>query len=275
MATRLYIIFSLAFAAVAILFFELYLITSYLTVLFWFASLLGGMVLTFIIFVLFFWVYSFTIKEIDPHNMRNHGIVNSILQLAFRFLNVKLVVTGKENIPLKGEKFIFVCNHQENYDIMAIKPVLKEHPLNFIAKKESFDWFLLGRWIRMLGNVPIKRDADRDAAESIIRGIKLYKEGIPMAIFPEGKRTFGNELTHFKPGAFKLATKPKADILVGTIYDFSKVFKWWPIKRHKIYLHFHPLLKYETYQAMNTIELSQYVKQMIQTKLDEYKNIVK
>ncbi len=233
------------------------------------------MALVFVVFLIFLATYGRFIKEVNPHNMRHHKFINSILRLAFHLMNVKLVVTGSEHIPKKGESFIFVCNHQENYDIMAIKPVLKEHPLNFIAKADSFDWFVLGHWIKVLGNVPIAREADRSAAESIIKGIRLYKQGIPMAIFPEGKRTFSNTMTDFKPGAFKLALKPQADILVGTIYDFSKVFKGWPFKRQKIYLHFHPLLTHETYKDMNSIALSNYVKGMIQNKLDDYQATIK
>jgi 1-acyl-sn-glycerol-3-phosphate acyltransferase len=235
-------------------------------------SPLIGLLITSLLYVIFFYIAGIIIKE-DAHNMRYHDIVNGMLKLVFAFLHVKLIVTGKENIPKKGENFVFVCNHQENYDIMAIKPVLKDHPVNFIAKQDVFKWILLGRWIKKLGNVPIKRDADREAVESIIKGIRLYKAGIPMAIFPEGKRTFSNEMTDFKAGAFKLAMKPKANILVGTIYDFSKVFKGWPFKRPKLYLHFHPLVTYEDYKAMNSIELSHYVKTMIQQKLDEYKTV--
>ncbi|MFW5864724.1 MAG: lysophospholipid acyltransferase family protein [Candidatus Izemoplasmataceae bacterium] len=247
-------------------------LSNTITIILSILSPLIGLLVTSILYVIFFYLAGILIKE-DAHNMRYHDIVNGMLKLVFAFLHVKLIVTGKENIPKKGENFVFVCNHQENYDIMAIKPVLKDHPINFIAKQDVFKWILLGRWIKKLGNVPIKRDADREAVESIIKGIRLYKEGIPMAIFPEGKRTFGNEMTDFKAGAFKLAMKPKANILVGTIYDFSKVFKGWPFKRPKLYLHFHPLITYDMYKDMNSIELSNHVKTIIQNKLDEYKTV--
>lgn len=274
MGTVFYFIVSVVFA---LLYSLLFGITDllFINVLLWALMLVLGLLTAFVLFAFVFFAVGYSIRSVNPHRMRRHDFVNSILKIAFNLLNVKLVVTGKEHIPKRGERFIFVCNHQENYDIMAIKPVLKDHPLNFIAKKDVFSWPVLGHWIKVLGNVPIAREADRSAAESIVKGIRLYQEGIPMAIFPEGKRTFGNAMTEFKPGAFKLAMKPKANILIGTIYDFSKVFKGWPIIRQKIYLHFHPLLTYETYQSMNSIELSQYVKQIIQEKLDDYEKTVK
>ena len=248
---------------------------AWLNLLFWVLLLIAGFLTAFVLYFLAFTIVGYSIRTIEPHNMRRHKFANSILRIAFNILNVKLVVTGKEHIPAKGEKFVFVCNHQENYDIMAIKPIFKDHPLNFIAKKDVFSWPVIGQWVKVLGNVSITREADRSAAESIVKGIRLYQSGIPMAIFPEGKRTFGNAMIDFKPGAFKLAMKPKADILIGTIYDFSKVFKGWPVIRQKIYLHFHPILKYETYQSMNSIELSHYVKGIIQDKLDDYEKTLK
>ena len=269
LASLLYVLLTLLGTLFSVVYFSLYTF-EVINLLYILLSILASMAFFFIMFLLFLAIYGRFIRKVDPHNMRNHRIINSILRLAFHLMNAKLVVTGREHIPEKGKAFIFVCNHQENYDIMAIKPVLKDHPLNFIAKAASFDWFVLGHWIKVLGNVPIVREADRSAAESIVKGIRLYKEGIPMAIFPEGKRTFSNQMTDFKPGAFKLAVKPKADILVGTIYNFSKVFQGWPFKRQKIYLHFHPLLTYDDYKEMNTITLSNHVKGMMQKQLDAY-----
>ena len=95
-----------------------------------------------------------------------------------------------------------------------------------------------------------------------------------MAIFPEGKRSFGNELIDFKAGAFKLAMKPKADILIATQYDTCKIFKSFPWKRYKVYVHIHPLLKYEEYEGLSSHELSNKVRDIIQKQLDIYKTTV-
>ena len=127
----------------------------------------------------------------------------------------------------------------------------------------------------ILGNVPIGRQANRSAAVSIINGIKMYKHGHPMGIFPEGKRSFGNEMIDFKPGAFKLAIKPKADIVIGTLYNLDKIFRTFPYKKHKAYIHIHPVLKYEDYKDLNSIELSNKVKAIIQEQLNVFKKEIK
>ncbi|MFW5841949.1 MAG: lysophospholipid acyltransferase family protein [Bacillota bacterium] len=269
MATAMYYIFVLLITLASILIFDL---TTYtlMTAVYIILSILAALIIAFIMMLLFLALYGQTMRKVEPKNMRHHRMINSLFRLAIRLMRVKLVVTGKENIPKPGETFVFVCNHQENYDIIAIKPVFKDLPLNFIAKEEVFTWPVLGEMIRKLGNIPIAREADRKAIESILKGIKHVKNGIPMGIFPEGKRTFTNDLTDFKPGAFKLAMKPKADILIGTIYNFSNIFKGWPFKRQKVYFHIHPLLTYDTYKTMNSIDLSNHVKAQIQAQLDNY-----
>ena len=165
-------------------------------------------------------------------NKYNHYFANSLLRLGLHLARVKVVVSGKENLP-KDNKFVFVCNHQENYDIPVLMPTLGDYPICFIAKEPLFTVPVIGKWIGLLGNVPIGKMADREAAKSIITGIKRYKEGVPFGIFPEGKRSRSNEMIDFKPGAFKLAMKPKADLLIGTIYDMGVVFKKFPWRRNE------------------------------------------
>ena len=215
------------------------------------------------------WIFGRMRKNCDTLNMMNHKYVNATLKLAQHLLRLKIITSGTENIP--DGKFVFVGNHQENWDIISLKPIFKNHPLCFIGKQSLFNVPFIGPWMSIIGNVPIGKNADRSAAESIINGIKNYKKGHSIGIFPEGRRSFSNEMIDFKPGAFKLAMKPNADILVGILYNLEKIFKTYPYKRHKAYIHFLPILKYEDYKDLNSIELSIKVKSMIQNQLDEFK----
>ncbi len=239
--------------------------TYFLVLLFIIVSLF----ISFYTQLLIMWFWGKFRKNNDTLNMLNHKFTNSVLKLAQHLLRLKIVVSGEENIP--DGKFVFVGNHQENYDIISLKPIFKNHPLCFIGKESLFKVPFIGPWMYIIGNVPIGKNADRSAAESIINGIKRYKHGHPIGIFPEGKRSFSNEMIDFKPGAFKLAMKSKADILIGTLYNLDKIFGTFPYKRHKGYIHFLPVLKYEDYKDLNSIELSSKVKEMIQVQLDEFK----
>ncbi|MBU1020844.1 MAG: 1-acyl-sn-glycerol-3-phosphate acyltransferase, partial [Firmicutes bacterium] len=173
-------------------------------------SILLGFILSFISILVITSILGEFRKGKDTLDPFNHQFARSLLTLANHLLRVKVIVTGRENIP-EG-KFVFFANHQENEDIIILKPIFKNHPINFIAKESLINMPVIGKWIVLLGNIPISKYADRSAAESIVKAIKEFNHGNPMGIFPEGKRSFMNEMIEFKPGAFKLAMKPKADI---------------------------------------------------------------
>jgi len=233
-------------------------------------SLLIGFISSFITQLFIFWFVLLFRKNKPITDSFNHAFAKSVLRLGVHLLRTKVTVTGKENIPNKP--FILVGNHQENYDILIIMPIFKQ-PLSFIAKEVLAKLPIFGKWMKVLGNVFITRDADRQAAAAIIQGIKHYKQGLSMGIFPEGKRSFSNEMLEFKPGAFKLAMKSKADIVIVTQYNVCTIFKRFPWRPYKVHLHIHPLLKYEEYKDMSSHELSNYVKDIIQAQLDVYSSM--
>lgn len=236
-------------------------------------SLLLGALLSFSIQVGVLSLVGSLRKGTDIQNKFNHRFANAWLNLSLHILRVKVKTTGKEHIP-EGD-FVLIGNHQENYDIIVLKPIFKKHTINFIAKESLVNVPVIGKWIILLGNIPISRYADRSAAESIVKGIRQVKQGNSMGIFPEGRRSFGNKLIDFKPGAFKLAIKPKADILVVTIYNFSNILKDYPYKKQKVYVHVHELLKYEDYKHLSSIELAKKVKGTIQEQLYKFDKLYK
>ncbi len=239
--------------------------------LFWLASLLLGLLSGFVALFLLMACYGRFQKGDQTKNMRNHRFVMSLMHFVMRVLRAKIIVSGTENIP--DEPFVMVSNHQTNFDIIAIKPLIKNQPMIFIAKHSLFKWPVIGHLVKLLGNISIYRLSDRSAIKSILAGIKQYENGVPVSIFPEGTRSHGNEMIDFKAGAFKLATKPKAPILVVSIYNFCSLLKYWPIKRHNVYIHIHPVISPDEYEDMNTQALSKHVKAIIQSQLDRFEKI--
>lgn len=229
-------------------------------------SVLVGFALSVYIQLLIMWAYGFVRKDTPTNSKHNHWFANSILRVASHLLHIKVITTGKEHIP-KGN-FVLMGNHQENYDIIIVKPILKDYPINFIAKESLFKAPFIGKWMDIIGNIPISKFADRSAAESIVKGIKSVKSGVPIGIFPEGKRSFSNEMLDFKPGAFKLAMKSKTDILVVTFYNAAEIKARLSIRPQKVYVHFNGVLRYEDYKELSSQELSEKVKNVIQEQLD-------
>lgn len=236
-------------------------------------ALVLGAIISLITQILIFHIIGLFRENKGYTDMFNHKCANSLFRLGVHLMRIKLVVTGRENIP--ESNFILVGNHQENWDPLILKPIFKNHPLSFIAKEAIIKLPVFGKWIQFAGGVFISKTADRSAAESIVKAIRNYKSGMCMGVFPEGKRDFGNEMIDFKPGAFKLAMKPKADIVIATQYDTCTVFKKIPWKRYRVYVHIHPLLKYEEYEGMKSQELSILVKDKIQKQIDIFKEQTK
>ncbi|MFW6298043.1 MAG: lysophospholipid acyltransferase family protein [Bacillota bacterium] len=264
--TCLFLLFLMFYAALFVHLFDAFSLEA-LHVLVWGLSLLVGFLLALLTILLLYTVYGRFQKGDQTMNLRNHRFIGAVLPLILRLLRVKLHVTGKANIP--NRNFILVANHQSYYEVVALKHLIKR-PMVYIAKRPVFTWPIVGHWAKLTGNVPIDRIADRSAAEAIIKGIRQYKKGASVAIFPEGKRSYSNTMNPMRPGAFKLATKPKAPILVATIHDFHKVWKGWPLRRQHLHVHFHEPLWYEDYKAMNTVELAKHVQSIIEAKLKTF-----
>jgi len=238
-----------------------------LNALIWLGSVIFSFVLSILTMLVPYTVYGRFGEKDRTMDPKAHRMIDRLLPLIIRLLRLKVHVSGMEKIP-EGN-FILMGNHQSYYEIIVLKHLIK-HPMLFIAKRPVFDWPVIGHWAKLIGNVPMDKLADRSAAEAIIKGIKQYKKGAIVTIFPEGKRSFSNTMNPMKPGAFKLATKPKAPIVVCTIHDFHKTWKGWPFKRNHVHIHFHDPITFEDYKDMNTVELSKKVQRMIEKQLSSY-----
>jgi 1-acyl-sn-glycerol-3-phosphate acyltransferase len=264
-----FIFFLLTFAYSIITYLLLYEISILLALGIAFIVFLVGFWLNLGLFALGLHIYGSSFKKVNYQNMFHHRVLNAFLKGAIHLLRLKVTVTGVKN--LESEKpFIFVANHQSNYDTIVHKVYLPS-PLVFIAKDAIFKWPVIGPMARVLGNIPIQRDNDREAIKALIKGIEIYeKEHISIGIYPEGTRSKMNSMIEFKSGSLKLAMKPKAKIVVGAIYNTIYTWKNWPFKKQRIYLHYFDPIEPSFYENMTSKELSDHIKAMIQEKLDEF-----
>ncbi len=203
--------------------------------------------------------------------MWKRTIIHWYSMYLFRFFyRVRLIVTGKENLP-KNNRFVVVSNHIEYTDPIFVMQAFHRFPIGYVAKEPLFKYPLLRNLMYGIGCIPISRFADRSALESILQAIKQVKGGQPMGIFPEGKRTYTDTMIDFKPGAFKLAQKPKADIAPVVLYKMHDLSKKPRLLPTKVYLHILPVITYDQYKELDTVSLSNMVYQQINQQLDDYK----
>ena len=138
--------------------------------------------------------------------------------------DMNIVVEGKENIP-EQDGCVYIANHQGYADIIALIVAMDGRQIGFIAKDSLEKVPYLGKWIKLIRGLFIKRGDSREALKSMKEGIELVKAGYNLAIFPEGTRSRGPKMGKFKAGSFKLATKAKAPIVPVTLSGSYKVFE--------------------------------------------------
>jgi len=183
--------------------------------------------------------------------------------------DLKIDVTGKENLP-KDDGYVYIANHQGYADIIALILAAEDKQLGFIAKDQLEKVPYLGRWIKQIRGLFIRRGDAREALKSMREGIDLVKQGYNLAIFPEGTRSRGPEMGEFKPGSFKLATKAKAGIVPVTISGSYKCFEepGYPVPA-TIKVKIHPVVETKTMDRKQILAVEHDVPEIIRAGLAE------
>ncbi len=123
----------------------------------------------------------------------------------FAITGVKVVVKNPHSRKFYREnKFIFVSNHESNYDIPALFLAIPE-ALFFIAKKELLKIPFMGWYMWVVGMIFIDRGNRERAKESMIKAGEQIKRGKNVMTFPEGTRSRSGKVEQFKKGSFLLS----------------------------------------------------------------------
>jgi 1-acyl-sn-glycerol-3-phosphate acyltransferase len=123
----------------------------------------------------------------------------------FLLLACPLFVKGRENLNAGGGA-VYVINHSSYLDTIVCTAALPAGTL-FVGKRELFESFLPGVFLRKLGHIPIERE-DFDASVASVNGVtRALLDGNSLALFAEGTFTYAAGLRPFKLGAFKAAAE--------------------------------------------------------------------
>jgi 1-acyl-sn-glycerol-3-phosphate acyltransferase len=124
---------------------------------------------------------------------------------------VRIRVQGSEQIR-PDRAYVFVANHASFLDVLALFASLP-YPFRTMAKRELFWIPFIGWHMRMMGHFPIDRGNARRAATTFRRVVARVKDGMSVAMFPEGTRTRDGRLQRMGPGAFKIALQANVPIV--------------------------------------------------------------
>ncbi len=180
---------------------------------------------------------------------------------------MEIKVIGKENIP-KEDGLVFISNHQGYADIIVMFIALEGKQIGFIAKDTLEKVPFIGKWVLIIRGLFIKRGNAKEALKSISEGSKLVNKGYNLVIFPEGTRSKGPDMAHFKAGSFKLATKAKAPIVPITINGSYNAFEAYGYaKPATIEIVIHPKVETQGLDRKELAELDNVVEDIIRSKL--------
>ena len=194
--------------------------------------------------------------------------IQYILNRAIIGGNVKLEVTGLENIP-KENGFMLYANHQGMFDVLAIAGTCP-NPMGAVLKKELYNVPLLHQIALCTKSFAMDREDVRQSL-TVIQGVtKEVESGRNYLIFPEGTRSRkGNEMLEFHGGSFRCATKSKCPIVPIALIDSYKVLDQKGSKPIAMQLHYLPPIYWEEYQSMKPAEVAAMVKDRIAAKIRE------
>lgn len=202
----------------------------------------------------------------NPKKIYNHFIYY-VAQFLKSFFRIKVILEGKELLPKDG-KYMWVCNHQSNFDPIISLWAFKESKLTYVMKKNILKLPLIGRFLLGAGFLPIDRENDRKSVEAIIHATNRVANGGTIGIFPEGTRSKTKEMKTFRSGAFKIAQRAKAPIVVVALDGMYKVKDRFPFKKTIIIMKVCEVIPVDYIEAHSTNEISDRVKNSIQVTLD-------
>ena len=152
-----------------------------------------------------------------------YRLYRGLLALIFRTF-WRPVIEGAHHIPAEGPVLI-AANHLSFIDSIVIPLSVSGRRVTFLAKAEYFTGRgphgLLRRTVfRVLGAVPVQRDAQRQAQASLDTALEVLHRGWAFGIYPEGTRSRVGRLYRGRTGVAWLALESGAPVvpvgLVGT-----------------------------------------------------------
>ncbi len=142
---------------------------------------------------------------------------------------VQVKVEGADKL-IAGKPYIFMGNHQSQYDIFCLQGGFG-WDFRWLAKKELFEIPIFGPALRKSGSIPVDRSSGRKAMVSLAEAAQRIHDGCSVIIFPEGTRSIDGGLQPFKVGGMVIAIKASVEVVPMAICGSRDVLpkgKIWP-----------------------------------------------
>ncbi|MEU7766369.1 HAD-IB family hydrolase [Nocardia sp. NPDC049190] len=138
-----------------------------------------------------------------------------------RIVGVRLRITGSENAK-SPRPAVFLFNHQSQFDIIIVPEVLGGG-VTAIGKKELTKNPIFGPLMRFVGVTFIDRSDTAQAKAALRPVVETLRNGLSIAVAPEGTRSYTPEVGLFKKGAFHIAIQAGVPVIPVVIRNAGEI----------------------------------------------------
>ena len=140
----------------------------------------------------------------------------------WKYLGLKLTITGSENIPRQGVA-ILAINHIGYLDfaLAGTAVVPAKRYVRFMAKKEIFDNKIAGPLMRGMHHINVDRSS---GSASFVVALRALRAGEIVGIFPEATISKSFEIKELKTGVVRLSTGAGVPIIPTIIWGSQRVW---------------------------------------------------
>ena len=173
-------------------------------------------------------IVSCAICIIRPFHCNNVFITARYLGKVTKILGLQVEVRLPQSV-LDSGPVVFICNHQNSYDIFTVSNAVL--PSTVSVGKKSLKWIpFFGQMYWLTGNILIDRRNTSKAINTItLTAKKIQEKKLSVWLFPEGTRSNGRGLLPFKTGAFRTAIQadvPIVPICASNVHGAIDLNRW-------------------------------------------------
>jgi len=197
-----------------------------------------------------------------------YEVAMKTVRASLRIAKIRVRVEGLETIP--PGVCIFAANHTSNVDPLAFIPAIPRR-VSILVKSELFRIPILTTAMRMAKFVPVDREDKEAAAASVEVAVHTLKEGLSLAVYPEGTRSSDGRLKPFKKGTFVMAIEAGVPIVPVSISGAQHLMRKgeWTIRPGEIVVRFGSAVEASEYTMERRMELLNRVEELVAAGLPD------
>jgi putative phosphoserine phosphatase / 1-acylglycerol-3-phosphate O-acyltransferase len=149
------------------------------------------------------------------------ALMHDAATATLRAIDVRLRVVGAENARAPRPA-VFLFNHQSQFDVIIVPKVL-DGAVTGIGKKELANHPLFGPLMRFVGVTFIDRTDTERAKAALAPVVSTLRDGLSIAVAPEGTRSFTPGVGPFKKGAFHIAIQAGVPVIPVVVRNAGEI----------------------------------------------------